>query len=366
MPYVRDVLAALENIAPRRFAFSFDKVGLQVGSPDQQVTKAVVSLDRSLGAVKFGIDSCAQLLVAHHPLIFNPMESVDSRTHQGRTVMKLIQADMSFIAAHTNWDSARGGINDTLAELFSLRNVSDFGSASEVREFKLVVYCPEESVQRIIDEASEAGAGVIGAYSRCAFRSEGMGTFKGDEATKPWIGTQGSIVSTPEVRVEMSVREDLARAVERAVRKAHPYEEPSVDLLSMKPRREQPSGRIGQLSEPVRLADFAQSADRNLGVRSWTWGDPSKLIKKVAVVGGAADSEWIDAQRAGADLLVTGEVKQHTAVEATESGMCLMAAGHYQTEQPGCKSLRDRLNHVLPDIEWLLFSPSNGLNGRPF
>jgi putative NIF3 family GTP cyclohydrolase 1 type 2 len=102
MPTVRDVLVALESIAPKRFAFSFDKVGLQVGSPEQTVTKAVVSLDRSLGAVRFASDKGAELLLSHHPLIFNPLDTVDTRSHQGRTVVRLIQQGTSYIAAHTN------------------------------------------------------------------------------------------------------------------------------------------------------------------------------------------------------------------------------------------------------------------------
>ncbi|MDR3689154.1 MAG: Nif3-like dinuclear metal center hexameric protein [Fimbriimonas sp.] len=366
MPVVSDVLSTLEIVAPKRYAFSFDKVGLQVGSPEQPVTKAVVSLDRSLGAVKFAIDNGAQLLLCHHPLIFNPMTSVDTRSHQGRTVIKLIQNGISFIAAHTNWDSANGGVNDVLAEMFDLRSIKPFGSAAEVQQVKLVVSCPPDSVERILDAASEAGAGVIGAYSRCAFVSCGKGTFQGAETSHPAVGVTGHQETVDEARIEMIVNSDRVSAASRAVRKSHPYEEPVIDLYALQPNRELPAGRIGVLPAPISLSSMSDVVDNALAARTWTWGDPYKTIKRVAVVGGAGDSDWIDAQRAGADLLITGEVKQHIAVEASESGMTLIAAGHYQTEQPGCARLNERMANLLPEIEWLLYVPDSGLSGRPF
>ena len=100
MATVHSVLEALEDIAPARFAFDFDKVGLQVGEQQQVVSKGVVSLDRSLAAVEFAASIGAQVLVAHHPLIFRPIDSVSNRTHVGRTILKLAQSNIAFIAGH--------------------------------------------------------------------------------------------------------------------------------------------------------------------------------------------------------------------------------------------------------------------------
>ncbi|MEZ0326671.1 MAG: Nif3-like dinuclear metal center hexameric protein [Fimbriimonas sp.] len=364
MATVRHALEALELIAPKRYAFSFDKVGLQVGSPDQPLTRAVVSLDRSLGAVAFAREVGAELLLAHHPLIFRPIESVDTRTHVGRTILELVQGGISFVAAHTNWDSARGGVNDALAELLGLEEVRDFGTAAEVGRFKLVTTCPTSAVDSIIDAASSAGAGVVGAYSRCAYTGLGHGTFVGDEGSSPAVGSAGVRETVEEVRVEMVVSASSASAVVRAVQKAHPYEEPVRDLYVLRGEREQAAGRIGRLE--TTLCELAAFVDERLNTRCWAWGDGSKRIRKVAVVGGSADEEWMEAQRAGADVLITGEVKQHVAVEASESGMCLIAAGHFATEHPGCAALRERMSKAMPDVEWVLFEPAAGLNGRPF
>jgi dinuclear metal center YbgI/SA1388 family protein len=344
----------------------FDKIGLQVGSLDAEVGRAVVSLDRSLGATEFAGQIGAQLLLSHHPLIFSPISSVDTRSHEGRTIMKLIQQGTSFVAAHTNWDAAMGGINDTLASMFGLADVKPFGTASEVKNLKLVFFCPADAVERVIDSVSAEGAGVIGAYRRCAFLSEGKGTYVPQPDADPAIGEPCEKESVDEVRVEMVLPEDRGPAVGRALRKAHPYEEPSFNYLLMTGVHEQPLGRVGMLPAPMLLSQFVEVADRVLDTRSLAWGDPGKRIRKVAVVGGAADGDWMAAQRADADVMVTGEVKQHVALEASESGMCLLSSGHYATEHPGCGALRDRMSRELPEIEWTLFTPEPGRSGRPF
>jgi dinuclear metal center YbgI/SA1388 family protein len=353
---IRQILTALEPIAPHRYAYKFDKVGLQVGDLDAKVTRAVVSMDRSLGAVRFAAASQAQLLLAHHPLIFDPIETVDSRSHVGRTILELAKSEIAFIAAHTNWDCARGGINDTLAGLLGLTEVRFFGTAPDVSNLKLVTFCPYDSADSIVDALSEAGAGVIGAYSRCAFTNVGSGQY---------IDPQSASHKVDEVRIEMVLPATAAEAITKALQKAHPYEEPAFDLLVLKDAPEQPIGRIGRLESAMTLGAFAAHVDSALQTRSWVWGDPTRSIEKVAAVGGAADDEWMNAQRAGADVLVTGEVKQHIALEAAESGFALIAAGHYATENPGTMALRARMEASVPDVEWLAFEPTAGFHGRP-
>jgi putative NIF3 family GTP cyclohydrolase 1 type 2 len=169
-----------------------------------------------------------------------------------------------------------------------------------------------------------------------------------------------------EDRVEMVVRVDRQRAVTNALVRTHPYEEPAFDFFQLSPKREQPAGRLGELSRPLRLADFAIGAERVLGTKCLTWADPDQQIRSIAVVGGSADDEWRAAQREGADLLLTGEVKQHNALEATESGFVLIAAGHYATEQPGAIELCERLKLAVTDVEWNVFTPEPGHAGRPF
>ncbi len=364
MPTVSDVLAALEQIAPSRYAFGFDKIGLQVGDAGARVDRAVVSLDRSLASVEHAREIGAQLLLSHHPLLFEPLKTVTTGTHVGRTVTALLQSNIAFIAAHTNWDSAKGGVNDELAARLELSEVVEFGYGNDVPQLKLTVFAPTEDADGIIDAASEAGAGQIGLYSRCAFTSSGQGTFRPGPGSNPTVGHEGLIKNTKELRIEMVLPAERRWAVEAAVRRNHSYEEPAIDFAQLVDRAEQPAGRMGTIA-PATFRDFAADVQRRLGAPVYAWGDPDRRVRTIGVVGGAADSEWVAALNSGAEVFVTGEVRQHIAVEASECGICIVAAGHHATEHPGVEALAQRLRGVLPGVEWEVFNPAPGYAGRP-
>ncbi len=366
MPTVREVLEVLEELAPSRFAFPFDKVGLQIGDPSATVTNAVVSLDRSLAAVQYAAEIGAEFLLCHHPLIWDPLKTVTTETHAGKTAISLIKNNIAFAAAHTNWDSAQGGINDVLASLLHLQDVRSFGYAAAVSALKLTVFVPEPDVDKVIDTASAAGAGVIGLYRRCAFTSKGVGTFLAEEGSNPAIGRIGQAERVDEVRVEMVLPAAAKEAVAAALRAAHPYEEPAMDFLLLADTAEQPASRIGHLESPVSLRQFVANVNAALATTSLAWGAPDRLVSQVAICGGAADDEWVSAQANGADVFLTGEVRQHIGLEASESGFAVIAAGHYATEHPGSAALCEALKSRMREIEWHVFEPKPGASGRPF
>jgi len=363
---IQDVLDAIEDVAPARFAFARDKIGLQGGDPQAKVDRAVVSLDRSLAAVEHARQVGAQLLLSHHPLLYHPLERLTPHDHASRTALALARHDIAFIAAHTNWDAACGGVNDALASLLRLTDVSPVGDARSENHYKVVVNAPRDATQKIIDAASRAGAGVIGAYHRCAFVVQGVGTFVPGEDANPTIGRRGAPETVDEDRIEMDCPGRMRGLVEAAICSAHPYETPAIDFLVLPDEPTMPTGRIGTLREPTSLRTFAAKVDDVLGTRSLTWGDPERAVQRVAVVGGAADSQWRHARASGADCLVTGEVAQHVALEAGEEGFALLCSGHYATEQPGVVALAERMKEAVPSVEWTVFEPRPGFAGRPF
>jgi dinuclear metal center YbgI/SA1388 family protein len=366
MPTVQDVIHAVERLAPSRFAYDWDRSGFQLGERDAKVAKAVISLDSSLGAVRFAEENDAQLLLAHHPLVWNPIKKLDARDRSSRLILRLARAHIAFLGAHTNLDAAEGGVNDALASALHLQEIVPFGSAAAVKNLKLIVFSPHDAAQGLLDALAEAGAGVIGLYRRCAFMSPGKGTFEPLPGADPTIGEVGEREEVDELRIEMILPEPKWPAVVEALRKAHPYEEPAYDLVPLIDHFEQPIGRIGKLKHDMPLREFAALVDDRLATRSWTWGDPERKVRRVAVVGGGACDEWRAAKAAGADAFVTGEVKQDVGLEAAEEGLAILAAGHYATEQPGCAALKTRLEKEIPEIDWILFVPPSGHHGRPF
>jgi hypothetical protein len=100
---------------------------------------------------------------------------------------------------------------------------------------KLVVFVPEDALDMVRDALFAAGAGRIGDYERCSWYTAGTGTFRGGESTDPTIGERGSEERVPELRLETVYPEEREAEVVRALRAAHPYEEPAFDLYPLAP-----------------------------------------------------------------------------------------------------------------------------------
>jgi hypothetical protein len=98
---------------------------------------------------------------------------------------------------------------------------------------KLVVFVPREALDAVRDALFEAGAGRIGDYERCSWYAAGTGTFLGGESTEPTVGERGREERVAELRLETVYPVDREAEVVRALREAHPYEEPAFDLYPL-------------------------------------------------------------------------------------------------------------------------------------
>ena len=128
MTTVNDILTYLETLAPAAMKMEWDNVGLLCGSRAAAVTKVLVALDPFEHVCREAADWGAELIVTHHPLIFQPAKSVTDETSVGRSILTLCRAGISAINAHTNLDCAEGGVNDTLARVLGLARVEAIAS----------------------------------------------------------------------------------------------------------------------------------------------------------------------------------------------------------------------------------------------
>ena len=125
-PTVQTVCDAMNRIAPKYLAEEWDNPGLLVGDPHQVVSKIFVCLDPSEEMIQRAIELEVQMIITHHPLIFRPAKSVRTDLPLGRKISSLIKNNMACFAAHTNLDSAAGGVNDVLAKKIGLVDVKPF------------------------------------------------------------------------------------------------------------------------------------------------------------------------------------------------------------------------------------------------
>lgn len=363
MPTVADVLTALDEMAPRAAAFDWDNPGLQIGDPASPVTSAVVALDPSLAALSFARDLRADLLLTHHPLLFAATKQLDFSHGAGKRVQAAIAANVAVIAAHTDWDLASPGLNDALAAQLGLEDVTPFGRGKEMAMLRLVTYVPEGAADRLLDALAEAGAGTIGRYRRCGFWNHGEGTFEPLAGAHPTIGRVGEREIVPEVRIETVLPAARRDSVLRVLRENHPYEEAAFGFVVVDGDQRVSGGRIGSLP-PGSLEEISRAVADRLGAVVRVVGE-EREVRRAAVFGGAGGGEWREAQLAGADVLVTGEVRHEAALEASEAGFTLIEAGHYATESPGVDALQRAMASRFPEVAWHSFVPAPGTAGRP-
>ena len=123
MTTTHEILTFLEEFAPPALAESWDNVGLMTGRRGQEVTRVLCALDVTEGVVAEAIERGAQLIVAHHPMIFTSVHAVTDDNTTGRALLAAIKHDVSVICMHTNADCAEGGVNDALAAALGLTGV---------------------------------------------------------------------------------------------------------------------------------------------------------------------------------------------------------------------------------------------------
>ncbi|MBS4022592.1 MAG: Nif3-like dinuclear metal center hexameric protein [Dethiobacter sp.] len=324
----------LDQLAPRSLAFEWDNVGLQLGDAGGKVKTILVSLDIDSSVLKEAVSLGADFIVTHHPLIFRPLRSLRTDQPLGRLLADALAAGIRVFVLHTNLDVASAGVSDALADLLGISETQVIRTTGQEDLEKITVFVPTGHEDNVRQAMSAAGAGWVGNYSHCTFQVPGTGTFLPMAGTNPFIGQQGKLEKVEEVRIETIIPASKRKHVIQAMLKAHPYEETAYDIYPL--HNEGATfglGRIGKIDSPCTLAEFCGFIKEKMNIRQLrVTGDPNKTIEKVAVCGGAGADLIHAASFAGADVLVTGDIKYHDARDAGAIGLALIDAGHDATE----------------------------------
>lgn len=243
MTTVKNIYDYINSFAPYDTQEQWDNSGHLIGDFRKEVKKVVMALDATKEVAAFAADVGADLVLTHHPIIFSGLKNIKSDS----AVYVLVNNDIAALCAHTNFDSAIGGINDNLAELLELQN------AQHIDDSFLVV---------------------------------------------------------------------------------------------------------GELEKDMSIDDFAQFVSDKLDVAGIRYTDTDKVIKKVALGGGACE-EYIDLAMLHADCFVTGDMKYHQMLDAQQNGYAVISAGHYETESMAFLMLKDKLEKIFIDVEFIIAPQKN-------
>jgi dinuclear metal center YbgI/SA1388 family protein len=351
VPRLADLVTVVNGWFDPRWAAEWDAVGLVCGDPAARVERVLLAVDAVPATVHEALALPAQLLLTHHPLLLTPVHGVAADQPKGALVHRMIRGGLAHLVVHTNADVADPGVSDALAGRLGLTSVHVLQAQQDDPFDKLVVFVPVEHAGRLIDALANAGAGRIGNYERCAWTTDGVGTFRPLPGADPSVGGVGRVETVAETRVEMVVPAQRRHDVIAALRAAHPYEEPAFDLLAQAPLpSRRGTGRVGELPAPMSLRAFTAHAAARLPATTWglrAAGDPHRLVRTVAVCGGSGGSLADQARGAGADVLLTADLKHHPVVEEVserESGaIALVDAAHWATEAPWLDDVAERL-----------------------
>jgi len=245
---VKDIYEFIDSFAPFDTCVEGDNAGLLIGDTENVVNKVLVCLDLLPNTAQRAIEIGADLIVSHHPFIYEPLCSITTESMAGKTALILARHGISAIAAHTNLDMAEKGVNYHLARILKLKNI-----------------------ERIIP--------CNGAFE----------------------GIMGEIDSRIENEMSLSV-----------------------------------------------FKQYVKDALNSDAVMTYSAG---RTVKRIALVSGSGGSCAEKCAEYGVDTFLTGEMKYHAALEAAFTGMNIVTAGHYETENHICRVLAGEIEKLGVTVE---------------
>lgn len=329
---LKEIIQALEQWAAPSLQESYDNSGLIVGDKNMELTSALICLDSTEAVVDEALAIGANLIIAHHPIVFSGLKSFTGQSYIERVVMKAIKHDIAVYAIHTNLDNVSHGVNQMISKHLGLVETRIL-SPKKGRLKKLIVNTPESCLEAVKKAAWEAGAGKIGNYSECSFGVKGDGTFKPGEGANPSEGSIGKREEVKEYQLEFLVEDWKLDVVLSGVKAAHIYEEVAHDIMSLDNVHQNiGSGMIGQLPQEMELKAFFKLVKENLGVQMIKYTTPNKeKVKTIALCGGAGSFLLDGAIKAKADVFVSADFKYHQFFDA-ENKLVIADIGHYESE----------------------------------
>jgi dinuclear metal center YbgI/SA1388 family protein len=353
VPRIADLISFLERFAPLELAEEWDNVGLLTGDRNRNAARVLTCLTLTPDVAREAMSQKAGLIVTHHPILFHAVKRLTADDAEGRMLLELIAAGIAVYSPHTAYDSAAGGINQQLATRLGLAQIEPLRSSPARRECKIVSFVPRSHLAAVQTALWGAGAGTIGEYSKCSFILDGTGSFEGSSAAHPAVGQAQRLETVSEARLEIVCPESLVPEALRRLKSAHPYEEPACDVYPLAPQTSrQGSGRMGELASPgMSLGDFVKLVQTGLGIGALPFvGDRRQAVRRVAIACGSGGEFLSAAISRKCDVLLTGEARFHTCLEARGAGIGLLLAGHYATERPALEELAAVISREFPDV----------------
>lgn len=329
---ISEIISSLERLVPTSLQESYDNSGLQLGDPGQECTGALMAIDITEAVMEEAIAKGCNLIVTHHPLLFHSLKRISTETYIERCTAMALKHGIVIYSSHTCLDNSPLGPNAYWARKMRLKDVRVLDPKSDFH-FKVITYLPSADAEAMRETLREAGAGEQGEYSGCSFTVEGEGRFIPSDQASPYCGERGEWHREPEARISVLVDKGRLPRVLSALREAHPYEEPAIDVVPIRyESREIGAGIIGTLPRPMTLEEIIREMASFQPVSRVSYSRyQGQKISRVAFCSGSGAYLYKRAGRMGAELFLTGEAKYNDYYDATDYTV-LATYGHYESE----------------------------------
>ncbi|HNU59988.1 MAG TPA: Nif3-like dinuclear metal center hexameric protein, partial [Aquaticitalea sp.] len=230
-------------------------------------------------------------------------------------------------------DNCKNGVNDIICNVLGLKNkqilMPKYGTIK-----KLVTYVPKNDAEKVRKALFASGAGHIGNYENCSFNLDGIGTFKGNGNSNPVKGKKGEDHQEHETQIVVTFKKHLEQKVLQSLFDNHPYEEVAFEVTTLDNYNQNIGmGMVGELDEAMEAEHFLIFAKKIMGASIIRHSATNnKTVKRIAVLGGSGSFAIPAAKAAGADVLLTSDLKYHDFFLA-ENQIILADIGHYESEQ---------------------------------
>lgn len=330
---IKEIMQALESFAPKEIQENYDNSGLSVGNPGNEASGVLCTIDITHDVLDEAIAKNANLIVSHHPLIFQGIKSLTGKNYVEEIVIKAIKNDISIYSGHTNFDNINRGVNHKICDIIGLTHCKILAPL-ENNLVKLVTFVPEDHAEKVRKAIFNSGAGNIGNYDSCSFNIQGNGTFRGNENTNPYVGERGKLHFENEIRIETIVPSHLKNKAIKALLAAHPYEEVAYDIYLLDNANPLVgAGMIGDLEKPVNLDFLLEMLKKKFHAQGIRYaGEKMDDISRIAVCGGSGSFLIRQAIQQQADVFITGDIKYHQFFDSGKH-LTIIDIGHFESEQ---------------------------------
>jgi dinuclear metal center YbgI/SA1388 family protein len=351
---IQEITHYLESCAPLSLQESYDNSGLIVGDVTTEVKGVLIALDCTEEVINEAIAKKCNLIITHHPIVFSGLKKITGKNFVERILIQAIRNRLSIYAIHTNLDNLIDGVNKVMADKLKLVNRKVL-LPSQNQLIKLEVYIPKTHFELVRNSLFEAGAGAIGKYADCSFSHDGLGSFTAQDGANPHIGKVGYLHLENEIKLEVVFESFRQAEILFAMRKTHPYEEIAYNLIPLSNQHSYiGAGIIGDLVEEIEFEKLLEIVKNQFKTSVIRYNDSrKKIIKKIAVCGGAGKFLLKSAIHQKADIFITSDFKYHDFFEP-ENHLSVLDIGHFESEQFTIELIADILKEKFTTFAILL------------